>query len=219
MNKLISVLCTLVLVAGLAVAASAEHRTDIPDGVTPAVPGEDLGLPCDIQLRYDDGSDDTQGSGPTLGWYSPSDHQYLGVRFTPPPAAAHEVQSATWFSDFWVEPGDVEVHAFQFDNPANTTSAVVNVAGGGTWGVEFSPTICIPAGKEYVVMICPTLAGGWGVIGEDTSPSTGRSYWTSGPCSPVNPHPSNFMLWSCVTPCTPTAVETSTWGLIKGLYR
>src|SRR5688500_11941026 len=110
MQKLILALATFALFAGTTALSSAgPHITYLPDGQTPLQPAGDGTVPCEVRLRYDDGSDDTVDYAPTLGWYSPTDHQYLGVRFTPPDTGAnHLVQSASFFADFWVAPGSVE---------------------------------------------------------------------------------------------------------------
>lgn len=221
MRGLLAVLLGLVLIGGFAAVASAEHRSDIPDGVEPAVPTDIRTVPCDILLRYDDGTDDSPGSGPTLGYYTGTDYQFLGVRFTPPAGGDFQVQSASWFSDFWVFPGTVDVTVTEVNNPGNTTTASLQVTDGGTWEVEFPDPICIPSGSEYVVMICPR-PGCFGVIGEDYSAPDGRSYWsgTGFGCNPTNLSGSNdYMLWSCVTPCGAVPAEASTWGQIKSIYR
>lgn len=220
MRKL--VLLFLVLgFSAIAVAASAVEpvRTDIPAGVDPAQPGGDPRVECDREIRYDDGGDDSPGSSPTLGWYGPNAYQYLGVRFTVDASQSYRVQSASWFSDFWITPGLVDVTVTEVGNPANTATATVNVPAGGTYGVDFADPICIPAGGEYVVMLCPQPFT-FGVVGEDLNSPDFRSYWSSTTCDPVNDGgPVDYMIWSCVTPCGPTPADIPTWGSIKSLYR
>jgi hypothetical protein len=218
MKKTLLLLSTLAFMGALAVTARAEVRTTIPDGVTPAVPGTEGTVPCDILLRYDDGTDDNPGSGPTCGYYSGDLHQFLGVVSTPPGGGDYEVQSASWFSDFWVLPGVVDVTVSEMGNPANSATASITVNDGGTWEVAFETPVCIPAGSDYVVMVCPRV-GCFGVVGEDLSASANRSYWTPGDCAPENASSSNYMIWSCVTPCGPTPVEDATWGSVKSIYR
>lgn len=219
MKKALLAVAAMVLVSGVAAVAQAEVRTDLPDGVIPAVPGGEGDVPCDVLLRYDDGTDDTPNSGPTLGYYSGQQHQFLGVRFTAPAGATFEVQSASWFSDFWVLPGTVDVSVYEVANPSNTTSASINVTAGGTFEVAFAEPICVPGGTDYAVMICPRV-GVFGVVGEDLSGPDARSYWTAGDCSLLNLSTSNdYMIWSCVTPCEPTPTTESTWGAIKSNYR
>jgi len=220
MRFLVGAFLVVVFCGGLVSVSEAEHTTLIPPGMEPATPGGDTRVPCDILIRYDDGSDDDSGSGPTLGWYSSVNYQFLGVRFTPSANASYKVQSASWFSDFWVLPGNVDVEVMEWNNPGNSTTATINVTGGGLWEVEFANPICIPQGGEYAVMLCPQ-AGTWGVVGQDLAAPDGRSYWVGDPggCSPVNPAGTDYMIWSCVTPCGGTPVETSNWGRIKSIYR
>ena len=89
------------------------------------------------------------------------------------------------------------------------------------WEVDFANRICIPAGGEYVIMLCPQQ-GVWGVIGQDASAPHGRSYWAWNPtgCSPQEQSTAeDYMIWSCVTSCGAVPVEGSSWGQIKALYR
>ena len=98
MKRKLAVLAAWAMV-GFATLAQAEHRSNIPDGVIPAVPSGE-GSPCDILIRYDDGVDDSPGSGPTLGYFSGQSHQFLGIRSTAPAGGSFQIQSAAWFSDF-----------------------------------------------------------------------------------------------------------------------
>lgn len=220
MRLLFAALIVSACFGALATVASAEHVTTIPQGVDIVPPGGGGRVPCDIELRYDDGSDDSPGSGPTLGWWSATDYQFLGVRFTPAGDQSYMVQSASWYSDFWVYSGNVDVEVQEWGNPSNMTTATVNVTGGGTYEVEFANPICIPQGGEYVIMLCPQ-PGVWGVVGEDYSGFNGRAYWAGVPngCAPTNQAGSNYMIWSCVTSCGPSPVEARSWGRIKSLYR
>jgi hypothetical protein len=220
MKFLLAALFALSFCAVLVSVSAAEHATLIPPGVEPASPGGGGRVPCDITIRYDDGSDDDPGSGPTLGYYSGNLHQFLGVRSTPPANTSYQVQSASWFSDFWVVPGLVDVTVYEWNNPSNSATATVNVTGAGTWEVEFTNPICVPAGSDYAVMICPQPGGGWGVVGNDLASPDNRSFWSDGACALVNgPVGSDYMIWSCVTPCGPVPAETMHWGQIKSLYR
>jgi len=220
MRLLLAALVVGVCFGALATVASAEHITFLPEGIEIVPPSDDVRVPCDTQLRYDDGTDDTPGSGPTLGWYTSSLYQFLGVRFTPAADQSYMVQSASWYSDFWVLNGNVDVEVQEWGNPTNMTSATINVTGGGTWEVEFATPICIPQGGEYVIMICPQQ-NVFGVVGQDLSGSAGRSYWVANPngCTPMNQTSDNYMIWSCVTPCGSTPVEGKSWGQVKTLYR
>lgn len=220
MRRLSLVLSVVALVGGASATLAAEpHVTPIPEGQIPAVPGGEGTVPCDILIRYDDGTDDTPGFGYTLGYYSGSSHQFLGVRSTTPGGSDHEVQSASFFSEFWVLPGNVNIEVTEIGNPGNTTTATVNVTGGGTWEVAFDTPICIPAGGDYEVMVCPQ-PGVFGVSGEDTSGSDGRSYFSDNACDLVNQFTAeDLMIWSCVTPCGSTPTVETTWGELKNIYR
>jgi len=221
MRSLLAALMAAVCFGAFGTVAWAEHITIAPEGVDIVPPGPGDLVPCDIQLRYDDGTDDTPNSGPTLGWYDPVLYQFVGVRFTPAADQSYMVQSASWYSDLWLLPGNVDVEAQEWGDPSNSTSATIYVAGPGTWAVEFANPICIPQGGEYVIMLCPQQ-GVWGVIGEDLSAPDGRSYWVWNPggCNPQEQSTTeDYMIWSCVTPCGPTPVESRSWGQVKNLYR
>jgi len=219
MRLLLAVLMVSACFGALATVANAEHVTIAPPGVDIVPPGQGGRVPCDIQLRYDDGTDDSPGSGPTLGYWGGSDYQFLGTRFTPPGDQSYKVQSASWYSDFWVWPGNVDVEAQEWNNPSNFTSAMINVTDGGTWEVEFANPICIPQGGEYVIMLCPQQ-NVWGVVGEDYSAVDNRSYWSYDTgCAPVNLGGADWMIWSCVTGCGEVPVATKSWGQVKSLYR
>jgi len=207
-------------------ASAGAHITFVPDGLQPGTPVNGPRVACDVSVRYDDGSDDTPGSGPTLGWYSSSAHQYLGVKFTPTGSGSHRVQSAGWFSDFWVVTGLVNVTVYEEGNPSNTDTAQVTATEGffdQFWEVDFPTGICIPEGGTYVVMICPLppgQGGGWGVVGDDYAAPDNRSYWTAADCSAANSAGAvDYMIWSCVTACGAVPTDGSTWGNIKSLYR
>jgi len=218
MKALLGGFFALACVVALAGAVSADPgRTDLPEGGVIVPPGEgDPRVPCDMLIRYDDGTDDSPGSGPTLADFGGGSVQYLGVIFSVPAGASYEVQSASWYSDFWVWPGQVNVTAYEISNPANTTTASINVTDGGTWEVEFLTPICVSS--DYVVMLCP-VQGVWGVVGEDFSAPDNRSYWTSTTCDPVNSAGGvDYMIWSCITPCGGTPTEPTSWGSIKQLY-
>jgi len=220
MKKLLIGIAVLGLCAAFTAMAWAEAplRTVLPEGGEISLPGGDTRVPCDQLIRYDDGSDDAPGSGPTLADFGDGSRQYLGVIFTAPAGGEFQVQSASWFSDFWVWPGTVNVSCYEIADPSNAAAAAIDVTGGGTWEVEFSDPICVPGGTDYVVMLCP-VAGVWGVVGEDYAAPDGRSYWSAATCDPLNSGGGvDYMIWSCVTPCGPVPVENTSWGTIKGLY-
>jgi hypothetical protein len=220
MQKLVLALAVVALLGGVSsVAHASAHVTLNPGNQNPAEHPQG-GIPCDVLIRYDDGTDDTQDYGPTLGWYSDTDHQYLGARFTPPnDGSNHMVQSASFYADFWIIPGAVDITAQEFDNAANETVASVNVTGAGTWQVEFATPICIPSGKDFLILLCPR-PGTWGVCGEDLSAPHDRSYWSfNSRCGPENVYTADLMIWSCVTECGVVSTTESSWGGIKTIYR
>ncbi|MFB3907320.1 MAG: hypothetical protein ACE15D_02855 [Candidatus Eisenbacteria bacterium] len=215
---LLGVISFCAAVAGPALAGAT--RATIPDGAVIVSPHDGQSrVPCDVEIRYDDGEDDSPDSGPVLGWSSETEYQYLGVIFTAPVGEDFLVQSASWYSDFWVFEGDVDVTAYEINDPANTATETLYIDAGGTYAVEFSTPICVPGGTDYVVMLCP---GHWveGVLGEDWDEPDYRSYFSRTTCDPlVNYGPSDFMLWSCVTPCGPTSVRSGSWGRIRTMFR
>lgn len=221
MRLLLAALAVVVCFCGLGTVAWAEHITTIPDGVDIVAPAAGNRVSCDIQLRYDDGTDDTPDWGPTLGWYDPVLYQYVGVRFTRAAGQSYQVQSASWYSDYWVIPGNVDVEVQEWGDPSNSTSGTIYVTGAGTWEVEFTNPICIPPGGEYLIMLCPQQ-GVWGVIGQDEASPDGRSYWSWNPtgCSPQDQSTAeDYMIWSCVTSCDVVPVEGRSWGQVKAHYR
>ncbi len=223
MRKLLLGLAAVALLGGVPAAeAVGPHVTHLPQGHVPGEQGTAGGVPCDVSIRYDDGTDDTLDYGPTLGWYSSTDYQYLTVRFTPPDTGSdYLVQSASFFADFWVAPGQVDIHAQEQTNAANTTVESVEVTGAGVWEVVFATPICVPAGSDYYIMLCPPRGGGWGVCGEDLSAPDSRSYWSlNGRCGPENENTSaDLMVNSCVTTCGTVSTSEATWGRIKTEYR
>jgi hypothetical protein len=220
MRPFLAALTVVVCFGALGTFAWAQHITFAPEGVD-IVPSEPVDrVPCSILLQYDDGTDDNGPGGTTMGWYDPVLYQFVGVRFTPAGDQPYLVQSASWYSDFWVTPGNVDVEAQEWGNPSNSTSATIYVTGAGTWEVEFANPICVPQGGEYVIMLCPQQ-GVWGVVGDDLSAPHGRSYWawTAG-CSPQEQSTGeDYMIRSCVTSCGTTPVEDRSWGRVKILYR
>ncbi len=223
MRHLLLGIAAVALLGDVAAAESAgPHMTHIPAGYVPGEEGIAGGGPCETVLRYDDRTDDTLDYGPTLGWYSSTEYQYLTVRFTPPDTgSSYEVQSASFFADVWVAPGSVDIHAQEQTNAANQTFESVEVTGAGIWEVVFTTPICVPAGSDYYIMLCPPRGGGWGVCGEDFSAPDNRSYWSlNGPCGPENENsPADFMVWSCVKACGTVSTTGTSWGSIKTEYR
>ncbi|MCA9727281.1 MAG: hypothetical protein KC729_06325, partial [Candidatus Eisenbacteria bacterium] len=169
---------------GLGMAHAADPITVIPDGVTPATPGDRGG--CDIMIDYSDGTDDTPGSGWTLGGPA-APYWYLGVDHTPPAGGSYEVLSVGFFSEFWVTGGNVTVHVYEKSNPANATDASINMTTGGTYEVTFAEPICVEG--TYGITFCPS-PGVWGVLGEDTSapqdPVDYQNNTDAGGCENIN---------------------------------
>lgn len=211
---------SILLVASAALAAEP-HVSTIPDGMLPAAPGGapgGNGVPCDVLIRYDDGTDDQVGSGFTLGI-----GQRLGIIAQAPSsgAAAWRVQSAGFFSEFWLTPGDVDVQITSIADSGNTTTETLFVDSAGTWEIAFSAPIQVAPGEEFAVMLC----GGpdtHGVTGEDFSSPDGRSYFSGAACSPdsvVGNGDADLMIWACVTPVSIQEIPAlGTWGLgILGL--
>jgi len=206
---------SILLVATVALAAEP-HVSTIPDGMAPAAPGGapgGNGVPCDVLIRYDDGTDDQVGSGYTLGI-----GQRLGIIAQAPStgAAAWRVQSAGFFSEFWVTPGDVDVQVTSIADSGNTTTETLFVDSAGTWEIAFSAPIQVAPGEEFAVMLCGG-PGTHGVTGEDTSSPDGRSYFSSVACSPdsvVGGGTVDLMIWACVTPVSIQEIPTlGGWGL------
>jgi len=223
MKKLLLTLGAFTILGfGSAGADPGQHVITAPPGTPLAQPTTHATVPCDTQIRYDDGTDDTPSSGPALGWFTPTNYQYLGVRFTPPGGQSYEVQSASWFSEFWVQSGLVDVTAMEVGNPINAVTASLFVTAGGTWEVQFPNPICIPPDGSYDVMLCPQ-PGVYGEIGDDHAASDFRSYVsTTTGCAPAYlwfPDELDFMLWSCVTPCGSVPAPSTTWGYVKSIYR
>lgn len=223
MMRLCWIVPLVLFLAGTVTAAFAAepHVTIIPEDVDPAPPFDgNLQIPCDILLRYDDGMDDTPGYGYTLGGPSPP-YQYLGIIATPPGDMAYEVQSAGFWSEFWVTPGTVNITVIEISNPANTTSVGLYVNSGGVWEVAFTTPITVGPASDFAVMLCPD-PGVWGVSGEDLTNPQGRSYFSSSDdgCYPTNQFGAeNLMIWTCVTPADPTPLDWSSWGRVKSLYQ
>jgi hypothetical protein len=220
MKTFTRILSAVSLLAAVSTAAgAAPHVSRRPDVATPKA-GDPAPVPCTIPLRYDDGTDDRPGEGYTLGWYSPTDFQFLGVRFTLPNGADYEIESASFFAEFWIRPGTIDVHALQLDDPSNSTVASIFVDGSGVWSVSFPQPICIQGGKEYAIMLCSTPDEGQGVTGEDVSNLDDRSAYSFQGCDPTIPLTDvDLMIWSCVRECGTVPATGRSWGSLKSIYR
>jgi hypothetical protein len=201
---------------GFGLALAADPITIIPDGVESATPG-DRGE-CANPIAHHDGTDDSPGSGFTLGGPS-APYWYLGVRHTPP-AGNYQVDAVQFFSEFWVTPGNVTVHVYEIDNPANAADATIFISAGGDYEVNYSAPICVDS--DFGVVFCPD-PNVWGVLGEDSSPPIDNTSYQNntdaGGCELINIVGADLLITSCVTPCGPTPVEEATWGTVKALYR
>jgi len=98
MKALLGGFFALACVVALAGAVSADPgRTDLPEGGVIVPPGEgDPRVPCDMLIRYDDGTDDSPGSGPTLadfggGCRSVPRRDFLGAGGRRVPGAEREL--------------------------------------------------------------------------------------------------------------------------------
>jgi hypothetical protein len=199
--------------AGLAIAA--DPMTTIPDGVIPATP-IDRG-DCANPIADHDGSDDSPGSGFTLGG-PVAPYWYLGVRHTPT-APNFRVDAVQFFSEFWVTPGNVTVHVAEVGNASNSTDATIFISAGGNYEVVFENPICVNG--DFDVTFCPD-PGVWGVLGEDTSGPLDRSYQNNtdaGGCENINQVGADLLVTSCMGECQATPVEVKTWGAVKANYR
>jgi len=209
MNRTAILTLSLLLAAGAA-QADEPHVTTIPDGVEPAPPGEapgGNGVACDVLIRYDDGTDDTPGSGYTLGGPVPPP-QRLGIIAQAPPGGTWQIQSVGFFSEFWVIPGNVNVEVASVSMPGTVATETIYVDSAGIWETAINSPLCVGPDEEFSVMLCPDV-GTWGVTGEDLSAPDGRSYYSSAACSPDNlldNGNTDLMIWACVTPCYEPAV-------------
>jgi hypothetical protein len=181
---------------------------------------DSYGRPCDIEIRYDDGVDDTPQSMPALFWLTDVLYQSLFVRFQPPEDGEYLVERAAWYSPVWSHPGWVDVMAREVGDSTNVATETVWIEGSGTHEIDFSEPICIPSGGEFLILLCPHWQTA-GSIGDDASDSDHRSYYSleEGVCEPEFLAEEDFMIWSCVRPCGPVPSRGTTWGSIKSQYR
>ncbi len=213
MSRLRTVSCAFILLA-TPVLGAGPQVTLIPEGVSSASPigNGPAQVPCEVLIRYDDGSDDQIGSGYTLGF-----GQRLGIVAQAPAAApgvSWRVQSVGFYSEFWLTPGDVDVEVTSVADSTNTTSETLFVDSGGNWEVALTAPIVVAPEEEFAVMLCGG-AGTWGVTGEDTSAPDGRSYFSGTSCAPdtqLDP-PVDLMIWACVSYVPPTTQEIPTLGI------
>jgi hypothetical protein len=210
--RILSAIALVGVSANLALAADPT-TTNIPDGVIPATP-IDRG-DCANPIADHDGTDDTPGSGWTLGG-PVAPYQYLGVSHTP--TGTVQVDAVQFFAEFWAIGGDVTVHVYEIDDTDNAADAVININAGGNYEVTFETPICVDS--AFAVMFCPD-PGVWGVLGEDTSSPSGTSYFNTSAvgCELGGNLPDDLLVTSCVSDCGPTPTIESTWGTVKANYR
>lgn len=202
--KRLAILGGSILLVTTAALAAEPHVTTIPDGVEPAPPSGAPGgggVPCDYLIRYDDGTDDSPGSGLTLG--GPGGiNQRIGIVAQAPPAdpgGSWQVQSVGFFSQFWLTPGNVNIEVTSVGDPANTTTETIFVSGPGVWETALSDPIVVAPEAEFSLMLCTSGDGTHGVTGEDTSSPDLRSYWSGSSCTTENPdEDEDLMIWACV---------------------
>lgn len=213
MNR-VSALCFALLLAAAPALAAGPHVSTLPEGAASAGPDGrgPAQVPCDVLIRYDDGTDDQIGSGWTLGL-----GQRLGIVAQAPgaaPGATWMVQSVGFHAEFWVVPGDVNVQVTSVPNPANATGETLYVDSGGDWEVALTDPIVVAPGEEFAVMLCGG-EGTWGVTGEDTASPDGRSYYSGVACSPDTAYdpPVDLMIWACVSYLPPTTQAIPTLGV------
>jgi hypothetical protein len=218
-RMLVAVVC--LVVGGMrshppAIAGVMEYPYAGADRSTWQTPGR----PCDTEIRYDDGIDDTPGWAPALFWVEEDVYQALSVRFQPPEAIEYLVERAAWFSPAWYRPGWVDVIAREVGDATNMTMESVWIADGGTGEVDFSAPICIPPGAEFLILMCPRWNTA-GLIGDDSSDVDGRSYYSeeAGVCEPEFSTSEDLMIWSCVRPCGGVPAGETSWGWIKSMFR
>ena len=79
-----------------------------------------------------------------------------------------------------------DIRLASIGGPSNTTSETVSLTGVGTIEVVLSEPLVVDPEEEFSVMLCP-VSTAWGTLGEDESTfSSGRSYWSPSACGPSN---------------------------------
>lgn len=177
-------------------------------------------IPCDVEIRYDDGTDETPGSAPALFWLDSQTYQALSVRFSTPNDVDHIVESAFWLSPAWDQAGWVDVVAYEVALQSNATQDSIWIDGPGTWGLEFSRPIIIPSGTDYMVKLCPRLGAAGLILDDSTEPDWRSAYGLdAGLCDPNMTLDYDLAVWSCVEPVMPVPASEVTWGRLKSIYR
>lgn len=197
MRQLWTFVCLLVL-AAVPMLAATPHVTTIPPGAESVSPERLLMQePCEVTIRYDDGTDDLPDGGSSLGG-----GQRLGIIAQAPtadPGYVWEIYGVRFYAEFWLTPGDLDIQLASISDPSNTTTETVSVTGGGTWEFEMTNPLLVGSQEEFSVMLCP-LGATEGVTGEDTSSPDGRSYWSGSGCKPDRTDfdsPRDLMIWVC----------------------
>jgi len=193
MRRLLTALCLLGMVAGVAMAANPD-RTFGPAG-------NPINLPVREDVCQYGFSDDTPGSGWTLGF-----GQQLGIHCPGP----IQITGVGFYIEFMVTYGELDIvildGGVEVQRTATYPDAGVN---------EFDvPDINV---GDACIMLCP-VGDYWSVLGEDyTSPPYGSSYW-SNTCQCTNAFgDNNLTVWAYTGGVVPTS--TTSWGSIRALYR
>lgn len=223
MRLLIAVAGVCLAAAGLGVHTPA--RAGIMEGSYSEAGSSASGAssrPCDIELRYDDGIDETPGWAPAVFWIDHElGYQALSVRFQPPETGEYLVERAAFYSPRWIDAGLIDVIAQEVGDTTNAAVETVWMEEAGTHEVDFTEPICIPSGGEFLILLCPHWRTA-GLIGDCSSDVHYRSYYSleQGVCKPelLNSE-DDYMIWSCVRLCGTVPTRGTSWGWIKSAFR
>jgi hypothetical protein len=223
MRGLVAVVGVCLAAAGPGICAAA--ATGIIEGLYPegdSAAGGAFSRPCDIEIRYDDGIDETPGWAPALFWL---DHelayQALSVRFRPPENGEYLVERAAFYSPGWMDAGLVDVVAQEVGDTTNAAVETVWIGEAGTHEIDFTEPICVPSGGEFLILLCPHWRTA-GLVGDCSSDLDYRSYYSleDGVCEPeLLDLDEDYMIWSCVRLCGTVPTRGTTWGWIKDAFR
>lgn len=178
------ILCTVVLWVGVAAAQPSEEPPNYANSLSIPWIGEPPKAPDGtIYLAYDDGTDDSPGSG----WYLSPNWSYQ-VRFNPPPGTLLKVGTVEFFIADVFNPGTIEVH-IQSGLDETFAAAKLKVDEPGWYKVEIVPGFETDT-TFWVVLRTPDFRGGGG---DDMHPPiAGRS--AQGWPGTWQSRPANFMV-------------------------